>query len=144
MDVFEQEAERQLQQIRDLIHRYDRLSEAITVSNARTEIETSRGKMPLSCAISLRNRLRGSGPFGEVGDFEGRLVKKIRNEYKGMQESVDDINGLSEGKARQRTEICDPIHALDKANLIQEERDAFLAELETKIKISNATTCLTL
>lgn len=142
MDIFEKEARRQLQQIRDLISRYDKLCEAITISNAQTVIETSRGKMPLASAIALRNRLRGSGPYGEAGDFEGRLIRKIRKEYREMQESVDDINGLSEGKARQQAQICDPIRIMSRAQRIQEERDTLLAELETKIKVANATTYL--
>ena len=142
MDIFEKEARRQLQQIRDLISRYDKLSEAITICNAQTIIETSRGKMPLSCAITLRNRLRGSGPYGDAGDFEGSLIRKIRQEYKDMQESVDNINGLSEGKARQQAQLCDPLRILNRAHRIQDDRDALLAELETKIKVANATTYL--
>ena len=142
VDVFEKEARRQLQQIRDLITRYDKLCEAITICNAQTVIETSRGKMPLSCAVTLRNRLRGNGPYGDAGDFEGKLVGKIRKEYKDMQESLDDINGLSEGRARQRAQLCDPIRILSRAQRIQEERDNMLAELETKIKVANATTYL--
>lgn len=144
MEVFEKEARRQLQQIRDLISRYDRLCEAITVSNAQTMIETSRGEMPLASAISLRNRLRGSGPYGDAGDFEGRLIDKMRKEYRNMQEAVDDINGLSEGRARQQAQICDPLRIMGRAQRMQDERDTLLAELETKIKVANATTYLSI
>ncbi|MBR2949593.1 MAG: hypothetical protein IKC46_07005 [Lachnospiraceae bacterium] len=142
LDVFEKEAKRQLQQIQDLIRRYDRINEAITICNASTMIDTSRGRMPLSCVITLRNRLRGNGPYGSAGDFEGALIRRIRTAYQDMQESLDDINGLSEGKARQQAQLCDPLHILGRAQRIGEEKEALLMELEMKIKVANATTYL--
>lgn len=144
MDVFEKEAVRQLQQIRDLITRYDKLCEAITICNAQTVIETSRGKMPLSCAITLRNRLRGNGPYGEAGNFEGGLIRKIREEYRSMQENLDNINGLSEGKRRQQAQLCDPLQVMNRAQQMQEDRENLLTELDTKIKVANATTYLSI
>ena len=59
-----------------------------------------------------------------------------------MQESLDDINGLSEGKARQQAQLCDPLHILGRAQRIGEEKEALLMELEMKIKVANATTYL--
>ena len=58
-------AQSELAQVRDLIARYDALNAAITVTNATTWLDTSKGRMTVSCAIALRNRLRGSGPYGE-------------------------------------------------------------------------------
>lgn len=197
--AFAAEAQSALQQIQDLIARYDRLNAAITLSNATTFLETSQGRMTVSCAIALRNRLRGSGTYGDLTDFEGRLVKKMESSYKeeldlqrkkneavrreaaaskkgkasgrnsaqivvlqgtGSQgKSKEASVGAGEGKGtgdgrspgaaaegrRQERDMdlmrmVDPLNIRRKAEEITERRDALLSELETKIKISNATT----
>lgn len=191
--AFAAEAQSALQQIQDLIARYDRLNAAITLSNATTFLETSQGRMTISCAIALRNRLRGSGTYGDLTDFEGRLVRKMESSYKEEQElqrkkneavrreaaaskkgnasgrnsarivvlqgtgsqgkSGDASGGIGEGKGpgsavdgrRQEKDmdlmrLVDPLNVRKKAEEIAEQREALLAELETKIKISNATT----
>lgn len=195
--AFAAEAKSALQQIQDLIARYDRLNAAITLSNAATFLETSQGRMTVSCAIALRNRLRGSGPYGELTDFEGRLVRKMESSYKEEQElqrkknegmrreasaqkkgstasknsarvvllqsagaqgksrkiSQDSREGrgtgaVSEGSRQEKSvelmRIVDPLNIRRKAEEIAERREALLAELETKIKISNATTFVTI
>lgn len=195
--AFAAEAQSALQQIQDLIARYDRLNAAITLSNATTFLETSQGRMTVSCAIALRNRLRGSGTYGDLTDFEGRLVKKMESSYKeeldlqrkkneavrreaaaskkgkasgrnsaqivvlqgtGSQgKSRETSVGAGEGKGDRRSpgvaaeghrqekdmdlmRMVDPLNIRRKAEEITERRDALLSELETKIKISNATT----
>lgn len=191
--AFAAEAQSALQQIQDLIARYDRLNAAITLSNATTFLETSQGRMTISCAIALRNRLRGSGTYGDLTDFEGRLVRKMESSYKEEQELQRKKNeavrreaaaskkgntsgrnsarivvlqgtgsqeksrgasgGTGEGKGpgsavdgrRQEKDmdlmrLVDPLNVRKKAEEIAEQREALLAELETKIKISNATT----
>lgn len=184
--AFEAQAQSALQQIEDLIVRYDALNAAITVSNATTYLDTSRGRMPVSCAIALRNRLRGNGPYGELTDFEGRLSKRMEAVCKGEQEKLRRKNdairretpapkneGIDPGKvvplqakgtagkstdAASRMErskrpqersmdlyrMVDPLDLRRKSEEITERREELLAELETKIKISNATTYLTI
>lgn len=85
-EAFTAEAQRSLQQIQDLIARYDKLNAAIAQSNAVTFLDTSRGRMSVSCAIALRNRLRRNGPYGELTDFEGMLVQQMENDYKASAE----------------------------------------------------------
>lgn len=189
--AFTAEAQSALQQIQDLIARYDRLNAAITVSNAATYLETSRGKMSVSCAIALRNRLRGGGPYGELTDFEGRLVKRMETSYreeqelqrrkneaarreaaakkkgassatvvllqnKGASEKSKDMSAQEGSGAVSATQyrkqdkneelmrLFDPLDLKKKAEEIAGQREALLMELETKIKISNATTYITI
>ncbi|MDO4332339.1 MAG: hypothetical protein Q4C58_06570 [Eubacteriales bacterium] len=188
--AFTAEAQSALQQIQDLIARYDRLSAAITVSNATTYLETSRGRMSVSCAIALRNRLRGGGPYGELTDFEGRLVKKMETSYREEQElqrrkneaarreaaarkkgsasakvvllqnkgaaekskgpSGQEGSGAASVTEQRRQEkneemmrLFDPLDLKRMAEEIAAQRETLLMELETKIKIANATTYIT-
>ncbi|MBQ7840661.1 MAG: hypothetical protein IJ390_09310 [Lachnospiraceae bacterium] len=202
--AFASQAQSALQQIQDLITRYDALNEAITMSNAETFLDTSRGRMSVSCAISLRNRLRGSGPFGELTDFEGKLVHQMEENFRTMQETqrrkndiirresasrqkkgkifilrnadegarsqesageaaeaegkeqkvvplsenMDQDNGRRSGiSAKDKSQknpdllrVVDPLNVRRKAESILESREALLMELDTRIKISNATT----
>lgn len=178
------EAQSALQQIQDLIARYDLLNAAIIQSNATTFLETSQGRMTVAGAIALRNRLRGSGSYGEMTDFEGRLARRMENGYREMAEQQRKKNeslrrekpvrkkgdsgtkivllqnsgvaekgkeaarpgGEGEGRQEKNMELLrlfDPLHIRKKAEEIAERREALLAELETKIKISNATTYMT-
>ncbi len=181
---FTAEAQGAFRQIQDLIARYDKLNEAITMSNAATFLETSRGRMTVSCAIALRSRLRGSGPYGELTDFEGRLAQRLEESYAQEQEllrrkndavrkeaaqkkkggkvvvlqntanasagktaAVDGDAALPKGgehrgpeKTPELMRIFDPLNIRKKAEELQESKEAFLTELETKIKISNAVT----
>lgn len=176
--AFVAEALSSLQQIQDLIARYDLLNTAIALSNATTCLETSRGRMTVSGALALRSRLKGKGPCGELTDFEGRLVRQMEKAYREMAELQHKKNELlrrekhirkkggsgarivllqSPGTAEKAEEafrtdesgkekhtellyMFDPLHIRKKAEEIAEKREALLAELETKIKISNATT----
>lgn len=181
---FTAEAQSALQQIQDLITRYDKLNEAITMSNAATFLETSRGRMTVSCAIALRSRLRGSGPYGELTDFEGRLAQRMEESYAQEQELLRKKNDAVRKETAQKKKggkvvvlqntgngaagktaaadgdcasagseehrrpekspelmrIFDPLNIRRKAEEIRESKEAFLMEIETKIKISNAVT----
>ncbi len=188
-EAFAAEAQRALQQIQDLIARYDWLNAVITQSNAATYLETSRGRMTVSGAIALRNRLRGSGPFGELTDFEGRLVQKMEDSYREWRElqrrkneaarrEASSPNGrkasakiviLQEAGTAKKSSgtftkeqtgrtpepvsgdnrpekpiaafrLADPLRICKLAEELAGQKENLLAELETKIKISNATT----
>lgn len=160
-----------LQQIQDMIERYDSLNMAVAMSNAEAFIDTSRGRMSISCAVSLRSRLKGSGSHGEDTVFEERLAEHLAGCYKGRAEELDRLGGTGQGMLRRRKSarnivmlqnpemlrlssekgqnwmpageklsLLDPLDARQKAAELAEKRMDFLSELETKIKISNATT----
>lgn len=166
------QAESGMQQIQDMIERYDHLNMAVALSNSETFIDTSRGRMSISCAVALRSRLRGSGPHGEDTVFEEQLAEHLTGCYESREEELRRIGGAAgqgtlrrkksarnivmiqnpemsrlpseKGQRRMPVEeklsLLDPLDARQKAADLVEKRMDFLSELETKIKIANATT----
>mgnify|MGYP003209898370 FL=1 len=152
------------QQIQDLIKRYQKIDEAIITSNANTYIETSFGTYSVAVALSMRNRLRGLNAM----DFETILRNKMEENYYEVLELKDLRNRrLEEDAEKMRlsilgkdgkykddkplsvvdayisentVELIDPLNVLDEIESLKDKHTTLLSELETKIKISNATT----
>lgn len=171
-EEFAKETERAYQQIIDLISRYNKLDAAIVESNANTYIETSYGRFSVAGAITLRNRMRGDKKFDGRADFESNLMKKMKKNYTECLSIIEsknrDLDDTAEGmrmsilgrETKQRDdkplevvetyvkenkmEFADPLDIVDKMNKLQEKRDRLIQELETQIKVSNATTFITL
>ena len=80
-EEFAKDAQAAYQQITDLIDRFQKIDAAIVASNAKAEITTSYGVFTVAGAISLRGRLRGMGVYEDEADFEGKLQRKLKNEY---------------------------------------------------------------
>jgi hypothetical protein len=167
-EVFRQYAESAYQQIMDLIDRFQRIDAAIVASNAVTMIHTSFGDYTVAGAISLRSRMRGTGNYGDRGDFEGLLYKKMKDELDKRLISIENKNGQLEATAEgmrlsilgkesktkddkplevvtayvqeNTAELVDPLDVTKKVNGIQEKRLNLLSEIDTQIKVSNATT----
>ena len=167
---FEKEAKAAYQQILDLIDRYQKLEGAIVHSNAITYVETSEGKISIAEAISLRKRLKETVALGfkRESDFENELCSKLKREYEQRMEIVEMANSdLADTAERMRlsilgkdakvkddkplgvvdeyvkentTELVDPIKIDDVIAKLTERKDSLLRELETQIKVSNATT----
>ena len=170
-EEFRKEAESAYQQIVDLIDRYNRIEAAIVESNANTYIETSYGRFSVASAITLRNRMRGDMKFGGLSDFETALLIKLKKNYydcietmerknKSLAETAEEMR-LSILGREQKTkeekplaavetyikentmELADPLDIVKKMEQLQERKDKLLSELETQIKVSNATTFVT-
>lgn len=152
------------QQIQDLIKRYQKIDEAIITSNANTYIETSFGTYSVAVALSMRNRLRELNAM----DFETILRNKMEENYYEILELKDLRNRrLEEDAEKMRlsilgkdgkykddkplsvvdayisentVELIDPLNVLDEIESLKDKHTTLLSELETKIKISNATT----
>lgn len=152
------------QQIQDLIKRYQKIDEAIITSNANTYIETSFGTYSVAVALSMRNRLRELNAM----DFETMLRNKMEENYYEVLELKDLRNRrLEEDAEKMRlsilgkdgkykddkplsvvdayisentVELIDPLNVLDEIESLKDKHTTLLSELETKIKISNATT----
>ena len=167
-EEFKKEAESTFQSIQDLIARFNRIDAAIVRSNAETMIETSCGSMTVAGAISLRNRLKGCGSYDGEADFEGNLLEKLNNDYNKAIQKVEaknkELDSTAEGmrlsilgkdaKARDdkplavvdayvtenTTELVDPLEIKKKIDSLEEKRNLLLRELDTQIKVSNATT----
>ena len=171
-DTFQKEAQSSFQQINDLIERYKNIEAAIVESNAKTFIETSYGKFSIAAAIALRNRLRGDLKFDGKADFETTLYQKMKRAYDDCVTTMEVKNdALAETAEQMRLsilgretkvksdkplevvetyikensmELADPLNIVSKMEQLQERKDKLLSELETQIKVSNATTFIVL
>lgn len=169
-EQYTREAESSYQQISDLIHRFQKIDAAIVESNAKTTVKTSYGVFTVAGAISLRARLRGMGAYAGEADFESKLQDKLRTEYqervqvcdvKNLQLSATAENmrlsilgrdaktkdekplGIVEAYVKENmTELVDPLDVKKKLELLEEKRNTLLTELDTQIKVSNATTVI--
>lgn len=169
-DEYAREAESAYQQIVDLIDRYQKIDSAIVASNAKTEITTSYGKFTVAGAIALRSRMRSQGSYGMDADFEGLLVGKMKNEYNERVRTCDLKNGQLQNTAESMrlsilgkdtktkddkplgvvdayvkentTELMDPLDIKKKIETLEEKTNTLLKELDTQIKVSNATTLI--
>lgn len=165
---YAKEAEAAYQQIRDLIERFQKIDAAIVESDARTKLQTSYGTFTVAAAISLRSRFRGMGAYEGAADFEGKLHDKLQREYYERVQFCDKKNGelqltaenmrlsilgrdakikddkpLSVVEAyvkENTTELVDPLDVKKKLEKLEEKRNVLLTELDTQIKVSNATT----
>ena len=171
-ETFQKEAQSSFQQINDLIERYKNIEAAIVESNANTFIETSYGKFSIAAAIALRNRLRGDLKFDGKADFETTLYQKMQDTYdecvmtmeiknKALAETAEQMRLSILGKETKvkndkplevvetyikenSMELADPLNIVSKMEQLQERKDKLLSELETQIKVSNATTFIVL
>lgn len=165
---FEKEARSSYQQIIDLIHWYDKVDQVILRSNAETIIETSYGTMSIANALALRSRLSCSNAYDSDSNFEGNLMMKLQEELnekirvmeqknKGLQNTAETMRLSILGKdtktkdetplkvvdvyvQENTTELIDPLNVRKKIDELNERRETILNELDTKIKVSNATT----
>lgn len=139
------EAKAAYQQITDLIERFQTIDAAIVDSNAKTEISTSYGKFTVAGAISLRSRLRGGGAYdGEAKNTQLQdTAESMRLSILGKDNKVKDDKPLAVVDTyvkENTTELVDPLDVKKKIEALQERRNSLLTELDTQIKVSNATT----
>lgn len=167
-EEFSKDAESAFQQIQDLISRFQKIDAAIVASNATTMIKTSFGDYTVAGAISLRSRLRSKGSYNGESDFESALKEKLEHDLEksvlmansknvDLQRAADGMRLSILGKdskvkndkplevvdayiSENTTEIVDPLDIRKKVEKLREKRDTLLTELDTQIKVSNATT----
>ena len=158
------------QQIMDLIDRYQRIDAAIVASNASTTVNTGFGEYTVAAAIALRNRIKGSGMYADKGTFEEDLATQLERQYQTAVQTADYKNKGLENQAEtmrlsilgkdsktkdtkplevvdayireNTTEVIDPLESQKKAQALREKIDTLLTELDTQIKVSNATTLI--
>lgn len=168
---YEEETKAAFQQICDLISRYDRIEAAIVASNAVTMIKTSYGEYTVAAAISLKNRLKKT-ELQVKNAFEDHLIKKMQRDYNSCMLEINDKNSLLDVTAENmrfsilgkdskikddkplevvdsyvrenKAELVDPLGILQKLEDMNTKRNHLLKELETQIKVSNATTFITI
>lgn len=172
VDEFSKQATSAYQQIMDLIERYQRLDAAIIASNANTYIETRCGRYSVAAAIAMRNRLKAAGKGIGTKDaaFEQQLISVLDMQYKLHVDYADSKNREIDKQAEamrlsilgkdskskderpleivsayiheNTTEVIDPLKVQRLAQELREQLDALLKELDTQIKVSNATTMI--
>lgn len=163
---YEAEVKASFQSIRDMMDRYTRLDAAILLANATTKIEVAGKTMTRAAAINLRKMMKGQGLADT--DFTDVMIRKMttdldraRLKIARSQEVADrqrevmsnslvssDKKVLSEDNLKSITAYCDnlvlklvdPIDIEKTIADMQEEWDNLTTNLESAIRISNATT----
>ena len=140
---FSRNAQEVFEKIQEKIRRYYQIEEAIIVSNAKVKIHTQAGDFTVAGAVSLRNRLRGKSAY-QNSLFEVDMERKMDQEYTRSVQQVKNLNlpldVVNDFLKENTMELVDP---LDIKTLIDEneaKRNALLSELDTRLKVSNATT----
>ena len=167
-ETFEKDAKATYQSIVDQIDRYNRLSSAIIKANAEAMIEVKGMTMSRAEAISLRTQLKSADNLEQkllvkmrqssreasmdLTELQSGL-NNIRDKYasnmiasnstKEKSLSDDDIEIIDKLTAGYVPEVIDPINLEDKITSYGDKYDNLLQELETAIKLSNATTDVT-
>jgi len=158
------------QSVMDLIDRFQRIDAAIVASNAAIMVKTSQGDFTVAGAIAIRNRIRGTGIYADKGNFEEQLTDQMEQQYStavraaeiknrglesqaetmrlsilGKDSKVKDTKPLEVVDAYIRentTEVIDPLESQKKVQELKDKIDTLLTELDTQIKVSNATTTI--
>ena len=169
-EEFDSTASAAYQSILDMIDRFQRIDAAIVASNAASTVKTSYGEFTVAGAIALRNRLKGNGIYDVSGAFETRLTTQLERQYQEAVQTADYKNKSLEAQAEtmrlsilgkdskvkdtkplevvdayireNTTEVIDPLESQKKVQELKEKVDTLLKELDTQIKVSNATTMI--
>ena len=169
---FEDNAKSSYQQVVDLISRYNLINNAIIASNAKTYISTSVGEMSIAAVISFRSRMKATGSYDTKDLFEITLMKEIKRQYdnailnasaenkrvadqaeamrlailgkeqKGKDNQIQTMDLVEAFVRENTTELVDPIKALEKYQEWKDYIDNFMNEIDTLVKVSNATTTI--
>lgn len=162
---FSKSAEAQFQSINDLIKRYEAIDAAILLANASTEIEVAGKTMTRAAAINLRKTLIGRS---NTADFKGLLIQSMKKDLDDAKADIarsqkyadnqremmisnttssdkkdiqkDALDGINTYCDNLVYEFVDPIGIEAKLDELISERDELITNIESAIKISNATT----
>ena len=119
------------QSFQDLIRNYDEIDAAIVASNATTIIKTKYGEYTVAAAIAQKQRLKVSS---ERENIRRTPLFDDSRTIKGDFETEDEYLKTN------RYKLVDPLNLTEKLAQMKTDRDALYSELDTAIKISNATT----
>lgn len=164
--TFENEAKSAYQSITDMIDRYTRLDTAITLANASTEIKLSDDTvMTRAAAISMRKALVGDTST----DFTGKLISVLERQFASVSATANELNAKADRELEQykdnmtsgdkakeltpavtqtleslvadnRADIIDPIGVEKEIKKLEDKYETLKKELDSAIKVSNATT----
>lgn len=156
------------QKVQDMIKRYQNIDIALTLSNATVMIVTKSGEtMTRASAIALRKSLLNRSD--KDTDFTGLLIRTMKNQFNTVALRVKECESAAEkqadvlrasfvGKDTQKkisdeeikiiesmtanfyADYIDPISVESKISDLSEKYTSLIREIETAIKVSNATT----
>ena len=145
VESFNKAATSDFQSIQSNIDRYNRLDTAITLANATTEIELRSGtKMTRAAAITLKKVIANQGSI----DFTRQKADAETENYKTSLVGKEGSNNLNESSitmlkeltANLYGELVDPLNVETKIKELKDSYETLRKELDSAIKISNATT----
>lgn len=161
VEIFEEKVRREYQSITDMIARHKRINRALVLSNATTKIKIKSldEEISIAEAISLR-KVSGYGmndtligvmsrAFDSAQTSYNRLLRnkdamdeKYKDTLTGSGKSLSDdevknVEALTDGYA---PEIIDPIGVATKIQDLTDKEALILKEIDSAIKVSNATT----
>ena len=165
IEKFKEEAKSQVQSIRDMITRYKNINLAISKSNATETITVDGKTMTRAEAIALRKDHTVGSELEEL--LNKNLIKKAQNaqirfaEKKNLYEKAKDRyiqTMLSSEGAKELSEdkinavdaltkgdvpvLIDPNDIVSNIDTYIEKQEKFYKDLDTAIKVSNASTTI--
>ena len=155
VDDFNKKAQSSFEKSTALIHNYNKICQAITLSNSRTEIEVNGQKMTVSDAINRKNNI----------DKEEQLLNVLKKNYKKVLDEVKHRNDVLEEKIdtlreidikekieRQSSyeimreseswEMVDPLNILKIIDNMEKDIMEFKSEVDFVLSTSNAQTII--
>lgn len=151
--------------VTDLISRRKAIKKAVVLSNAKTTVKIADMEYTVAEAIEMKNH---------GFEFETMLINVMDMQYKQAQAEVNRQNGNNleeradqyvtaiygqkEGKTNSADidkvrkdfleansyEIVDPINVQDKVEALRQKIDAFMADVDSALSVSNALTEITI
>lgn len=151
--------------VTDLINRRKAIKKSIVLSNAKTTVKIADTEYTVAEAIEMKNH---------GIEFETMLINVMDMQYKQAQAEVNRQNGNNleeradqyvtaiygqkEGKTNSADidkvrkdfleansyEIVDPINVQDKVEVLRQKIDAFMADVDSALSVSNALTKITI
>lgn len=103
VDKFNKETSSSYKQVTALINNYNKICQAIILSNATTKVEINGKEMTVSDAINRKNNIK----------YEEDLLRRLKYEYSRALEEVKERNDLLESKIDNLREI-DKKEKIDK------------------------------
>ena len=163
VEDFEKVAKEDFQSIVYMIDRYNRIDSAITLSNATLKIKFSNGvEITKAEAIAKKKAIYNNASFNKLlatkiareleesvitNDRLSREADRLYETYNNNLITSAGNNKLDEDQvaaveamvAPNKPRIIDPIGAEEKFDKLTEEIDVFISEVDTLLKVSNAT-----
>jgi len=163
VEEFSEKVKRDYQSIHDMIARREAINKAIIMSNATTKIKikSTDSEISVAEAIAMRKSINSDDLTGKLlkvmeRSFEGaintyevlarkkdQMDENYKNTLAGREgkilsaEEIESVEKLTDG---YNAELIDPLKIKELIDTIENKQAAIKKEIDTALKISNATT----